>query len=606
MTASRIRSLILLASVYAVLILLHRPWICLPYYWDEAGYYAPAALDFYHQGLLIPVSTQKLGHTPLLTAWVGTVWRIAGSSPCAARLAMLFVAAAAVAATYALGRRVAGRAAGAWAAALLAVSPLFFAQSSMLHIDLGPTLFVTLAVLALLPRSAPRGDRSPASDGSLAAAVSDRRLWAFAVAASLAVLSKETAVILLPVAWAYAWRLRRELRQSDWVALGFPLLPLAVWALYYHHSTGYWTGNAEYLRYNLYSTVSPVRILLSLMRRVYQLFLGGFDWILIAGALAGLWRERRRKRAEATASLPETPASPAGDLAGDPLPPSEAAFLRHVLRKAGLPEASMTEAGTETGEAEANAATGAGSSEGTLASQHTDAAAHAAVPGQDDGTSRRFADFLFLAGGLGAMYIAFHSVIGGALLRRYLLPVFPLFFIAAVSFIWKLPKKFAHAVCVLAMAYFVAAWFINPPYPFAYEDNLAYADFVRLHQRAARDLEGAPGNPRILTAWPATGELTVASLGYIDHPLHVVPIEGFAPGDFSQVAADSFDVLYLYSRKWEPPDDWLARFPALERLQRRYFDYQRQVSDADLIGRYKLRLVGEHHRRGQWVRIYSK
>ena len=601
MTASRIRGLILLAGVYAVLILLHRPWICLPYYWDEAGYYAPAALDFYHQGLLIPVSTQKLGHTPLLTLWVGTVWRIAGSSPCLARLAMLFVAAAAVAATYALGRRVAGRAAGAWAAALLAVSPLFFAQGSMLHIDLGPTLFVTLAVWTLLPRRTHGGDGSLSDATTTAAAVSDRRLWAFAAAASLAVLSKETAVILLPVAWAYARRLRRELRQRDWIALGFPLLPLAVWALYYHHSTGYWTGNAEYLRYNLYSTVSPVRILLSLLRRVYQLFLGGFDWILIAGALAGLWWERRRKRVEATGSLPEAPASPSGDWAGDPLPPGEAAFLRHVLRKAGLPEASMT----ETSEAEANAAGVSASSEGTRAGTHTDAAAHAVTPGQDDGTSR-FAGFLFLAGGLCAMYIAFHSVIGGALLRRYLLPVFPLFFIVAVALIWKLPSKLAHAVCVLAAAYFVAAWFINPPYPFAYEDNLAYADFIRLHQRAARDLESAPGNPRILTAWPATGELTVASLGYIDRPLRVVPVEGFAPGDFSQVPADSFDVLYLYSRKWEPPDDWLARFPALERLQLRYFDYERQISDADLIGRYKLRLVAEHHRRGQWVRIYSK
>lgn len=570
-----IRGLLLFAGVYAGLALLHRPWICLPYFWDEAGYYSLAALDFCRHGLLIPVSTQKLGHTPLLTAWVGTVWRILGPSPCWARLAMMLVAAAAITATYALGRRVAGRAAGAWAALLLVVSPLFFAQSSMLHIDLGPTLFVTLAVMALLP--APDRD--------------EPRWQAYALAASVALLCKETAVILLPVAWAYAWRMRSKLRRSDWAALGFPLLPLAAWALYYHHSTGFWTGNAEYLRYNLYSTLSPARILLSLMRRIYQLFLGGFDWILTAGALAGLWWERRRQRDEAMTPTLAAMKNGSGDRAGDSLPPGEAAFLRHVLRKAGLPEAAMNETGAET-------------SGGPLEAAPAASAVRDHEPGERE--SRRLADFLFLAGGLCSIYLAFHSVIGGALLRRYLLPVFPLFFIAAVAFIWKLPRKFAHAVCVLAAAYFVAAWFINPPYPFAYEDNLAYADFVRLHQRAARDLESAPGNPRILTAWPASGELTITSLGYVERPLRVVPIDAFTPGDFSQVPARSFDLLYLYSRKWEPPDNWLARFPALEGFERRYFDYQRQISDADLIGRYKLRLVGEHHRRGQWVRIYAR
>ena len=124
---SRARTVLVLVGVWAGLILLHYPWRCLPYYWDEAGYYALAALDFYRQALLIPESTQKLGHTPLVPAFVGAAWRVLGLSPCRAREAMMLVAAATLVATYKLGRRVAGRKVAAWAAALLAVSPLFFA-----------------------------------------------------------------------------------------------------------------------------------------------------------------------------------------------------------------------------------------------------------------------------------------------------------------------------------------------------------------------------------------------------------------------------------------------------------------------------------------------
>ena len=65
--------------------------------------------------------------------------------------------------------------------------------------------------------------------------------------------------------------------------------------------------------------------------------------------------------------------------------------------------------------------------------------------------------------------------------------------------------------CLAAAACFVASWFLNPPYPFPLEDNLAYADFIRLHQQGAQFLaslsEGSSreqgSSPRILTAWRA-------------------------------------------------------------------------------------------------------
>jgi hypothetical protein len=281
--------------------------------------------------------------------------------------------------------------------------------------------------------------------------------------------------------------------------------------------------------------------------------------------------------------------------ADEQLPAQEAEFLRGALQRAGIPETSLAATGNASENREASQSASSQSSNDLAFSTEA-----------TDERSRVFSDFLFLATGMCAVYLIFHSLIGGALLRRYLLPAFPVGYVAAVAFVWRLPKKFAQAVCFLAAAYFMASLFINPPYPFAYEDNLAYADFVRLHQRAAQYLEAYQGQPRILTAWPATGELTNPFLGYVSKPLRVVPVDGFTAADFSRVTEDSFDLVCFYSRKWEPRDNWLARFPLLGKLQQRYFDYAPQIDSYALAARYHLRLVAHFERRGQWVRIYAK
>jgi 4-amino-4-deoxy-L-arabinose transferase-like glycosyltransferase len=500
------RWVVRLVAIFLGLVGLHLPLLGLPYYWDEAGYYIPAALDFFHSGLLIPQSTLTTGHTPLVPVYLATAWHLFGYSPFVTRVAMLLLAAATVTALYALARLVANREVAIWSALLLALSPVFFAQSSLAHLDLTVGLCTTLAVLALLRRSRSAGPT-------------------FALTASLAVLSKETAVVLLPVVWAFAWFRRKERQAVAWVWLVFPLLPLLAWAVYYHHVTGYWTGNREYLDYNLYSALHPIRIFLSLLRRLYQFFIGGFNWLLVAGAMLGIWGRRKR---------------------GDVFAPQE---------------------------------------------------------NHEQQSSR---DFVFLTVGLTALYILMLSVVGGATLRRYFLPVFPLFFLAAVALIFQLPKRVARSIVCATTFCLVGSWFINPPYPFPFEDNLAYADFARLHQQTAAYLESLPGNPRILTAWPASDELARPFLGYVRRPLHVVAVSGFKPEEFREVSADSFDLLYLYSRKWEPAHNLLNRIPFLERLQTRYFDYAPQARDDWLAAQYGLRLLQQFERRGQWVRVYSK
>ncbi len=88
--------------------------------------------------------------------------------------------------------------------------------------------------------------------------------------------------------------------------------------------------------------------------------------------------------------------------------------------------------------------------------------------------------------------------------------------------------------------------------------------------------------------------------------MRVAPVQGFTPQEFAYVPPESFDLLYLYSRRWEPPGNWVARFPGWLRMQGRYFDYHPQLAAQILVTHYHLRLLVEIERRGQWVRIYSR
>ena len=489
-------------SVFCFLVclaLLHYPLLRLPYYWDEVGYYIPAAMDFYRSGQLVPSHTLPSGHTPLVILYLALAWQGFGFSPLVTRVAMIVFAACTLAGVYALGRRVANREIGCWSALLLALSPLFFAQSVLAHLDLAAGLFTLLALLALL----------------------DVRPWRFALASTCAVLSKETAVVLLPVAWIFSWgehrRAAKSLPRAWWLAHLAPLVALIAWVGFYHKATGFWTGNREYLHYNLYSTLNPVRILLTLLRRLYETFVGGFNWLLTTGAIAGIgWGQRKQ-----------------------PVP--------SALRR-----------------------------------------------------------FVFLGGCLTAAYLVMLSMVGGAVLPRYLLPLFPPFVLIAVTLTWRLPRPAARAIMVFTAGCFVWAWFLNPPYPFPFEDNLAYADFIHLHEQAAHFLEAQPGMRRILTAWPASDELSHPFLGYVRQPLNVVSVEGFGRHEFDRVSPESFDCLYLYSRRWEPSHNWLRSFPRLQGLQQRYFEYQPQIPEQELVAKYHLRPLSSFERRRQWVRIYIR
>ncbi len=111
-------------------------------------------------------------------------------------------------------------------------------------------------------------------------------------------------------------------------------------------------------------------------------------------------------------------------------------------------------------------------------------------------------------------WLAF-SVLGGALLTRYLLVAYPVLLLLCVV-AWQGRTAWWPAIAGLSLVAFALSCEINPPYPFAPEDNLAYRDMIVLHQHAIQVLQARYPGATVLTAWPVAADLQRPELGYLD------------------------------------------------------------------------------------------
>src|SRR5262249_11898724 len=85
-------------------------------------------------------------------------------------------------------------------------------------------------------------------------------------------------------------------------------------------------------------------------------------------------------------------------------------------------------------------------------------------------------------------------------------------------------------------------------------------------------------NSTVLTAWPATDELTRPYLGYVQQPFQLVPVQDFTVEEIvkARQMRSRYQVAYLFSTKYEV-SPWI-RSDRWEQLNRRYFGSHRDVS----------------------------
>lgn len=515
----------LVFTVILVLIfLLHLPLLQLPYFWDEAGYYVPAARDLLLTGSLIPHSTVSNAHPPLVLAWIALWWKIVGFAPLVTRTAMLVIAAFSLLGVFRLAERVANTKVAIASTLCAALYPVFFAQSSLAQLDLAAAGFTIWALSAYV-------------EGQIFATV----CW-FTVAA----LAKETA-ILAPLAIA-AWETvgvfthKSSLRKlwGDWdghdthleskiesagriATLLIPVLPLVLWYGYHFARTGYVFGNPEFFRYNVAATLNPTRFFLALALRLWQVIGYLHLWFLTLPTVFAMWM----------------------------LPPQ---------RDAGCERPRIS------------------------------------IPAQ------MIFNVVMMA------YVVAMALIGGAVLARYMLPAVPLIITVSVSTLWRRLAYWQAVISCVALA-FVAGWFWNPPYGFAPEDNLAYRDYVILHEDGERFLEARYPMARVLTAWPASDEVSRPWLGYTTRPMRVVRIEDFSLDEMFSAAdfRSNYDVALVFSTKYEPApalwDRWRAFTEKRTELKSRFFGFHRDLppaAAAQILGGHA---VFSELRQGQWIAV---
>jgi len=533
----RLHPALVFCGIFIAIFLLHVPLLSLPYFWDEAGYYVPAARDLLLTGSLIPHTTVSNAHPPLILAWIALWWKCAGYAPLVTRSAMLVLAAFALLGVFRLAERLANAEVALASTVCTALYPVFFAQSSLAHVDLAAAGLIFWGLLAYF----------------------EDRPVAVAIWFSLAALAKETAIIA-PLALA-GWEVLRlgapgwaapkgagrplqraarpkacpdtnlcfagDVRENAGVpssslkrtlALLFPSLPLIAWYAYHYAKTRYVFGNPEFFRYNVAATLSVSRAALALILRLWQVFAYEHLWVLTLAMALAMW-----------------------------LPPLS----------------------------------------------------------QNDSTRPRIAisvQLVFLV--VVVSYAVAMSLIGGAVLARYMLPAIPLVIIASVSTLWRRVPYWPVFVAVTCAA-FVLAWFVNPPYGFSPEDNLAYRDYVVLHEEGEQFLEARYPMSRTLTAWPASDELARPWLGYVSRPVQVVRIEDFSLEQILS-AADfraNFDVALVFSTKYQPVHGMLDSWKSWEELKTRYFGFHRDLPPAAIAQFLGGRIVFSQERKGQWIAV---
>jgi len=210
--------------------------------------------------------------------------------------------------------------------------------------------------------------------------------------------------------------------------------------------------------------------------------------------------------------------------------------------------------------------------------------------------------FAFLA--VVAAYVLAMAVIGGAVLARYMIPAVPLVIMVFVSTLWRRIERWRWVLAIIVLG-FIAGLFVNPPYTFSMEDNLAYCDYIQLHQDAEHFLETRYPKSNVLTAWPASDELARPFLGYVSHPVRIIRIEDFR---FEQLmsAADArpnYDLALVFSTKYEPPNPILKDWPAWDHIKMRFFDYHHDVPPAVAAQILGGEIVFSEKRQGQWVAV---
>jgi hypothetical protein len=195
------------------------------------------------------------------------------------------------------------------------------------------------------------------------------------------------------------------------------------------------------------------------------------------------------------------------------------------------------------------------------------------------------------------------SLLGGAALDRYLLPVLPIVYAAMAAAASIYPASWRWTTQAAMAGILVIGLFWNPPYPFPFEDNLAMTDFVALQQEAAMYLEEHAPGKRIASVWPFTDVVERPEFGYVRRSLPVEKAEDFGLENLAHLDRRKMDVLVVFSEVWGFGGG-VMDYEFVRNYLRRYWGYRPQATAEQIRAGLGFVPVLRWTRRGQWIEIY--
>jgi len=160
----------------------------------------------------------------------------------------------------------------------------------------------------------------------------------------------------------------------------------------------------------------------------------------------------------------------------------------------------------------------------------------------------------------------------------------------------------ALVVCLLA------ANFINPLYPFPFENNLVFANFTSIEQEAAMAVEdrgdSLPGGGRVATVFPVGDGLRNSDFGFVQRPRRVVEMNDFSAAEVAKVKDDGPDMVVVYRREWDPLH--LLERPAVSDFLQRYYGYKPELRAEEIAGTLSMRIARRWTRGGLSMELLER
>jgi hypothetical protein len=332
------------------------------------------------------------------------------------------------------------------------------------------------------------------------------QMLAAALASVALVLMKESSLVV-PAVFGAILLWERRFRQALYFFL--PAIALAAWLLVLHRSTGHWLGNPGFTHYNIWFQLHPVRLPVTILRRIFYIFIDNFHWV---GTLA-IWLAWRRT---------------------------------DIFR------------------------------------------------------TRAWA----ITAAVALLQTAVVSVLGGAALERYLMPVLPLFYVAVAAALTTLHSRWRRTAAAVMIAGLIAGIFVNSPFAYPFENNSAVVTFVRLQQSAAEFVRSQYPDAVIYSAWPFPDALRRPEFGYVSRPMRVKGLDNFNP-ETVLAHAGKIDVLVVYSRTWEP--SWgVLKSNSVRSFLTNYYFYKPQITPRQIEEELGMHSVARWEQQGQWIEVYAR